>query len=202
MANLTHTQKLQVDDWLRVADQFIRAGRYIAADEMLQKVFQSDAGNEIARSYEDRIEFLIKQLSQRVGLNNDIQGEIRKYQTIHLQRRTNQIQSVLIGAQRLLDDGYLKKAAEQGAKALVLDPENAYARAFVQRVTELQREAGTHEGSDNDLKFRALLIEAWRDGAPSAAQETVLARLQLEFLIPEANRHELERDAKNQLYKE
>ena len=202
MAELTHTQKLRVEDWLRHADQLIREGRYIAADEILQKVFQSDAGNDIAHSYEDRIQFLIKQLSQRVGLNNDIQGEIRKYRTIHLQRRTNRIQSMLIGAQRFLDDGYLKKAAELAAKALVVDPENAYARAFSQRVTELQREAGVHEGSESDLKFRALLIEAWRDGSPTEGQDAVLARMQKELLVGAQRRQELEREAKNHLYKE
>ena len=66
-------QRMQIEDWLRQADKFIRSGRYLAADEVLQKIFAIDPENEVAESYQNRIQFLIKQLSHRVGLTKDIQ---------------------------------------------------------------------------------------------------------------------------------
>jgi CheY-like chemotaxis protein len=203
MSELTYTMKVQIDEWLRTADRLIREGRYISADELLQKVFRTDPHNEIAYSYQDRIQFLIKQLSHRVGLNNEIRSEIQKYHTIHLERKNNQINTLMISAQKMLDDGYLKKAGELASKALALDSDHVYVKTFVQRVTELQRESGIPDhDAEHGHKFRSILKEAWREGKPSEAQETLLRKIQTDLTVTDERRQEIEREARNALYKE
>lgn len=202
-SQLTHTQLLQIEDWLRATDKLIREGRYIVADELLQKVFAIHPENDIAHAYQERIQFLIKQLSQRVGLNSTTQAEIRKYRDLSIERNQNQVSTLLVSAQKYLDDGYLKRASNAAAKALALDPENAYARSFVQRLMERQQSMGLSEhDSDLDLKFRAVLKEAWRNGIPSEAQQTVLKKIQSELGIDSARLMKIEREVRNLLYKE
>jgi Tfp pilus assembly protein FimV len=78
-ASVERYRKQQIDEWLRHADRYIRAGRYIAADELLQKVRRMQPTNELAANYQDRIHFLVRQLSQRVGLEKSIQMEVRRF---------------------------------------------------------------------------------------------------------------------------
>ncbi|MBI4811122.1 MAG: hypothetical protein HY800_06750 [Ignavibacteriales bacterium] len=121
-ATIDAMQKIQIDEWLRQADKHIREGRYIAADEMLQKVFTVHPQNTTARSYQDRIQFLIKQLSQRVGLDDSMYKEIKKYRDLVSKRKINQVNTLLNSAQQFLNNGYFNKASDQVNKALGLDP--------------------------------------------------------------------------------
>src|ERR1041385_6267021 len=105
-----HGQKMQIEEWLRQADRHIRAARYIAADEALQKVFEVDPTNEVAEAYHGRIPFFIKQVSQRVGMNVELQAEIRKYNELVARRKVNEVQSYLVKGQKALEEGQLKKA--------------------------------------------------------------------------------------------
>ncbi len=192
---------MQIEHWLRQADTFIRGGRYLAADEMLQKVFSLHPENPVALSYQDRIHFLINQLSQRVGLTKDVQVEVRKYKDVYLQRKNNQISSLLVSAQKLVEEGFFKKGAELANRALALDPENMYARALLQRLAELQR-GSADASSASEMKFCAILKESWRDGAPSEQQRSILLDMQTSLKIPEGRRLELEREIRNTLYRE
>lgn len=192
---------MQIEHWLRQADKLIRGGRYLAADEMLQKVFSIDPQNAVALSYQDRIQFLIKQLSQRVGLTKDVQAEVRQYKDIYLQRKNNQISSLLVVAQKLIEEGFFKKAAEHAGRALALDPENLYARALLTRLSELKSAEGNADTA-NEMKLSAIMKESWREGAPSEGQRAVLRNMQETLNIPEGRRLELERDIRNTLYKD
>ena len=78
-ASIDVNQKTQTEEWLREADKNIRMGRYLAADELLQKIFAIHPQNTTAHAFQDRIQFLIRQLSQRVGLEDDMYKEIKKY---------------------------------------------------------------------------------------------------------------------------
>lgn len=202
-ASLDRMKKMQIDDWLRQADKHIREGRYIAADELLQKVFEIHPENTIGHSYQDRIQFLIKQLSQRVGLEDDMYKEIKKYRDIVSKRKTNQINSFLISSKKLLEEGYLKKAIEQASKALALDPENIYTKALMQRLTEIQHKPGTAIAeTERDLKFCAALKEYWRNGKPSEDQYQNIFKMQKELNFSDGKLLEYERDIKNTLYKD
>ncbi len=196
-------QKMQIEEWLRQADKHIRAGRYFVADEELQKVFTVDPDNDIASSYEDRIQFLIKQLSQRVGMNVELSVQIRKYNEIIAERKVNRINSFLVKAQRAIEEGFLKKASDAVRRALALDPQNVYALALRQRIGELQRDAAKNPAlSEAELKFRALLTEMWKYGNPTEAQKSIIMNTQQQLKIGEANRLVLERQIKNAFYKE
>ena len=81
------SEQSRIADAIRESDKLIRAGRYLVADELLQQVLTLDPGNESARSYQDRIQFLIKQLSQRPGLSKELVEEIRKYSELLVRRK-------------------------------------------------------------------------------------------------------------------
>lgn len=201
--SLTQAQRLQIGDWLKEADKMIREARYLVADEFLQKILEVHPENEIALTYQDRIQFLIKQLSQRVGLNSEVQSEIRKFRDLTLKRNKNQISTLLVSAQKFLDDGYMRKAGEAASKALALDPENMYAKLFMQRIAELRQTVGfTQEESDAELRVRAVMKEAWQEGDPSESQIAAIRQLQEAHKISAADILRIERDVRNILYRE
>lgn len=201
--SLDGIQKAQIEEWLRQADKMIRSGRYTTADELLQKVFAIHPDNEVAISYNDRIGFLVKQLSHRVGLTRDVQTEIRKYKDLEVQRSKNQLNSYLVTAHKMFEDGYFKKASELANRALALDSENSYAKALLQRVAELKKdEKESIENAEIEHQFRSLLRESWRKGPPSQSQRTILDDMRQKFSISEPRQTELEREVRNTLYKD
>lgn len=196
-------QKNQIEEWLREADKNIRMGRYLIADELIQKIFAIQPHNTTAHAFQDRIQFLIKQLSQRVGLEDDIYKEIKKYRDLVNKRKTSQLNNLLSSAQNFLKEGNVRKANEQISKALALDPENSFAKALRQQILDLQNRPGaTAADVGNDLKFGSILKESWKEGRPSEPQEALLARMQQELNIPPGKRAQLEREGKNVLYRE
>lgn len=202
-ATIDAMQKMQIDEWLRQADKHIREGRYIAADEMLQKVFTVHPQNTTAHSYQDRIQFLIKQLSQRVGLDDSMYKEIKKYRDLVSKRKINQVNTFLNSAQQFLNNGYFNKASDQVNKALGLDPDNTFAKALKQRLIELRHKPGISTAdTEREFKFCAILKESWQSGRPTAAQEEIIRKMQRELNISEGKILEFERDIKNTLYKE
>ncbi len=193
---------MQSDDWLRQADKCIREGRYIAADELLQKVLHVQPDNTTALTYQDRIQFLIKQLSQRIGLRDELQMEVRKYRDLMIQRRSNQVNTLLVSARQYLEDGYFKRASEQVSKVLAIDAENAYAKGLQQRLSELQVDTITGLSKGSEYKFRSLLKESWADGRPPAAQRQIIANIQKDLKVIDETRDLIEREVRNAFYKE
>ena len=200
--SLDGIQKAQIEEWLRQTDKMIRSGRYTSADDLLQKVFAIHPENEVANSYSDRIGFLVKQLSHRVGLTRDVQTEIRKYKDLEVQRSKNKLNAYLVTAHKMFEDGYFKKASELANKALALDSENSYAKALIQRIAELKKdEKESVENVEVEHQFRSLLRESWRKGSPSQSQRTILDDMRQKFFISESRQTDLEREGKNTLYK-
>ena len=199
-ASLDGMDKKHIEELLKQADVHIRAGRYIAADELLQKVFAVQPANEAARTHQDRIQFHTKQLSQRVGLEHDLYHEIVKYREIIAKRNANHVNLLLSSAQQFLEQGSFKKASDQAKKATALDPENVFAKAILQRLAELEAKGG--EATSRELKFSSLLKELWRNGMPSVSQLQVIEKLQQELKITDTRRKEMERELRNSLYKD
>ena len=193
-------QRMQVEEWLRQSDKLIREGRYLAADEYLQKVFAVQPHNEIAFNYQGRLDFLVKQLSHRVGLTKELQSELRKYRDLHLQRKFQEVTSLLMSAQKMIEDGYVQKASEFAHRALSLDQGNAYAKELGHRTKELLSEVD--QSSEQELQFRSLLKESWRDGIPTDEQRNVLMAMMGSLRIDDKRAIALERETKNSLYKQ
>jgi CheY-like chemotaxis protein len=196
-------QKAQIDEWLRQADTHIRGGRYLAADELIQKVLDIQPQHSVAHSYQDRIQFLIKQLSQRVGMENDMYREIQKYRELLLKRKSGQIDSYLNSSHRYLDEGNFKQALEQANKALALDPGNVFAKELMQRIREVSSKPGiTTSETQRENKFSAFIRECWQKGLPSEIEREQIRTMQTELNIPDGKCLELERTIKNTLYKQ
>jgi len=196
-------EKKQITDWLLESDKLIRSGRYLVADELLQKVLGVDPTNENARSYQERIQFLIKQLSQRAGLSTELQEEIRKYTELLGRRKVSQSSSLVEMAQKSLEAGDLKRAFIDITKALALDPENSYAKALMQQLAELQKKhSGSPQDPENVFKFRSFAWETWHRSHPTEAQLGNLKRLQRQLAIPDEAASQIEREVRNRLYRD
>lgn len=200
--NTNRLRELEISEWLRQSDRLIREGRYVAADDLLQKILTLSPENDTARSYQERIQILVKQLGQRVGLSQEMQTEVRKYRDLIVERRSNRLNSSLLNARKMLEDGYLKKAYEQASLALALDPENSYAGELLRRVETLQRAGGGETTTEHELQFCSLLKESWKQGKPSQDQEEIISSIQVKLSIPGERRLTLERGIRNGLYRE
>jgi CheY-like chemotaxis protein len=197
---ITPTQKIQLDDWLRQADKCIREGRYIGADEFLQKVFKVQPENTTAHTYQDRIQFLVNQLAQRIGLQSNLHAEIRKYREMILQRKSNEINICLVQARQFLESGSFDNAADQVRRALAIDVNNLYAKELQNRINELRGTGGEHNAKEQEYMFRALIKESWGNGRPSEDQQRIITGMQQKYNITEEQYRQHERDVKSELY--
>jgi len=193
----------RVKDWLLEAERYILAGRYLAAEKILQKILVTDPDNELALSYRDRIQFLTKQVLHRASLSKEVQTEIRRAKDILYERKMNEASTHLKRGKQFLDEGDFREAARSLAKVIEVDPENTYARALLERMKELYPMSETLEsGSESDIKFIAALRKAWSNGIPSDSEKEFLKRLQKELGVNDGHWLALERKVKNHLYKE
>ena len=201
-ASVDKYRKQQIEEWLSAADRFIRAGRYVAADEYLQKVRRIHPSNSTAANYQDRIHFLVRQLSQRVGLDRGIQMEVRRFVDLLETRKTNQVNSYLLDAKKLLEEGHIQKAREHCLKALALDSANTYGKAILHQLDEMRGQAPLIAEQQEESHFRAFLAELWKKGKPGSEHDGLIASTQSTLNITNARRMEILRSVKNNLYKE
>ena len=201
-ASVERYRKQQIDEWLRHADRYIRAGRYIAADELLQKVRRMQPTNELAANYQDRIHFLVRQLSQRVGLEKSIQMEVRRFIELLETRKSNQANSYLLSAKKHIEEGQLQQARELVAKALALDGGNTYGKAILQQLHDMRGPAPDGAEREEELHFRDFLTELWKKGKPGSEHDGLVASTQAALQISHARRMEILRGVKNYHYKE
>ncbi len=194
------TQKFQIDEWLRQADKCIREGRYVGADEYLQKVFNLQPENTTARTYHDRIQFLVNQLSQRPGLQSSLHAEIRKYREVMLKRKSNQVNALLVKSRQMLENGYFDDALDGVRKALAIDAGNLYAKELQTRINELRGPKGELNEKAQEYMFRSLLKESWMNGRPSGEQERIILDMQKKMKITDEQFREQEQDVKGELY--
>jgi CheY-like chemotaxis protein len=195
-------RKQQIDEWLNFADRYIRAGRYVVADEYLQKVKRLQPNNSTAANYQDRIHFLVRQLSQRVGLDRAIQGEVRRFIDLLESRKTNQVNTYLLDAKKLLEEGQIQRAREHCLKALALDAGNTYGKAMLQQLDEMRKNAPDVTEQQEESHFRDFLTELWKQGKPGTEHDGLVASTQASLQISNSRRREILRSVKNQLYKE
>ncbi len=196
-------QQSRIGELLVESDRLIRSGRYSAADELLQDVLGADPGNDNARKYLDRIQYLVKQLSQRSDLTKEVRDEIRNYSALLAARKLSQSASLLDAARKYIEAGDIKKASVDTARALALDPGNSYARALMQQLTDLQKKhAGSPDDPDNILKFRSFVWETWHKGNPSEVQRGILKGVQKQLGILDDAAIRVETELRNRLYKD
>lgn len=193
----------EVAGLLREADTLIRLGRYLAAGITLDKIQKLDPENEVAYLYRDRIQFISKQIPHRVMLSKDAQAEVQKTRAVLLQKRIDEANEQIAKGKGALDAGDFKTALKNFEKALLVDPENIYARALAERLEEMEEEGTAGSATvSGETKLVGALRNAWRDGVPSGVQEETLSKLQTELGISDGARLAIQRRIKNALYKE
>jgi CheY-like chemotaxis protein len=197
------SQKNKITNWLREADLLIRSGRYLVADDLLQEVLRLEPANDTARSFQDRITFLVKQLSQRPNITKEVADEVKKYSELMVKRRVSKSSSLVELAQKYLEDGDLKLTSDYIARALALDPGNTYAKALMNRLSELQKKhSGSPSDPENVFKYRSFIWETWRKGQPSEAQLGILKSMQHALGITDEAAVQVEKEVRNRLYRD
>jgi CheY-like chemotaxis protein len=195
-------QKVQLDEWLRQADKCIREGRYLAADEFLQMTLKLHPESTTARMYQDRMLFLINQLSHRIGIPTEMQSEIRKYRDLQRQRQSNQVNIYLMDAKRLLDSGHFDRAHECLTMAIGIDRENEYAKALLQRLTELRRHSGKDPATEHEFQYRSVLRESWTNGIPSEDQSRIIAATREKLRLSDDRATAIEAEVRVERYRD
>lgn len=117
-------------------------------------------------------------------------------------RKSNQVNSLLLNSKKLMEEGQLKKASDMVNRVLGLDPVNTYASALLQRINELLHQPPPTIEREQEMQFRSLLIDSWHDGQPSPEVQKIISEAQTQFKISHGKHAELQREVKNQRYKD
>ncbi|HUN65828.1 MAG TPA: response regulator [Bacteroidota bacterium] len=195
------SHKFLIDSWLSSADRCIREGRYVAADEFLQKVLEIQSDNPTARVFLERIQFLTNQLSHRTGLQPELQNEIRHYREILLRRKSSEINSYLTEAKRQIESGYFDLAQEQLIHAKAIDPGNLYATELERRLEDLRGTARGGVSKEREFRYRSRVLKYWMNGKPSGDQQTYIAGVRRELGIPDDLAAKLDHDVQCEAYR-
>src|ERR1041384_5270516 len=196
-------QQSRIAELLLQSDRLIHSGRYSAADEILQQILDADPGNDNARKYQERIQYLVKQLSQRSDLTKDARDEIRKYSQLLASRKVAESRALLNTARASIEQGDIRKASFDIVRALALDPGNSYAKALMQLLTDMQKKrAASPDDPDSIFCYRSFVWETWHLGNPSEAQLGILKGVQKQLAIGDDAAKRVERESRNRLYKD
>src|SRR5258706_7207744 len=196
-------QQTRIAELLLESDRLIRSGRYAAADEILQQILGADPVNDNARKYQDRIQHLVRQLSQRSDLTKEMRDEIRNYSQRLASRKVGESRTLLDAARTALEQGDVKKASVDAARAVSLDPGNSYAKALLQLLTDLlKKHAASPDDPDGIFRYRSFVWETWHLGNPSEVQLGILKGVQKQLGIPDDAARRVERELRNRLYKD
>ncbi len=117
-------------------------------------------------------------------------------------RKTNQVNALLMKSKKLLEEGQLKRASDMVSRVIALDPVNTYAAALLHRVNELLHQPPQSIEKEQEMQFRSLLIDAWHEGQPAPEKQKLIEESQTKLNISHGKRAELQREVKNQLYKD
>jgi CheY-like chemotaxis protein len=191
--------KSRIVDMLRQADSLIRAGKFTSGEEMLDRIFELKPGHDVATTYLNRLQLMVKQLSQRGSLPREVHEEIDRYKEYQQRKQSNIISKILHQAQELIREREFDKATGELRKVLALDSQNNSALALLGKIDGMRKAV---EQEKNEEKFRTIVRDMWKDGSPSEYQRKVVQQVQDMLGITYGRRAQLELDVRNHLYKE
>jgi CheY-like chemotaxis protein len=189
----------RIVDWLRQADSLIRSGKFTAAAEVLQKIFDVKPGHDVATAYHNRLELTVKQLSQRSTLTREVFEEIEKYKEYQRRKQNSTINKILLQVQKLIAELEFDEALIELRKVIAVDSSNTVALTLINKIEDMKKAA---EQEKKDAKFKSIVMDVWREGVPSEYQGKVVQQVQEMLGITDERRAVLEHEVRNLLYKE
>lgn len=201
-------QKEYISKHLRRADELVRAKHFNEALEEVKKALGFDPKHSLARSFQQRILLIQKQLGH---IESDKEkGPTPEEIMLTITRHFNEAEQLI--AKRAYPEA-LKKIAEVYA----LDPGNHFAKAYSDRIDELileQEQAGTavfQKAVDKSqpvmvvdrgslMMYEEMMKEAWFDGKISSEESAELRSVRETFHITEQEHALIEKKVKIEAY--
>lgn len=208
MYGLDNAAREALQKHLRNADELFRQKNYTSALAELDKALAIDPRSSLARTFRERINLALKQLQPGAQSGTGSPQEDQNAQIPSLFRDI---------------EGHLSRKDFHTAKTVVqqilaIDPENFYAKAYLDTIDQQQRQhiaevANTLQSAPamsvlppSDLPkgsltmYREMLKEFWFDGKISSEESRQLQEIRSLFGITTAEHTMIERDVKLQAY--
>jgi CheY-like chemotaxis protein len=204
-------QREQITKYLRAADEFFRFSRF---DEALLQIDQAliiDPKNVLARSFKERVKMMQKRMENfsQQGKKTEMSEEDRQA-----------IVSRLLGeADVFIRAKDYKHALNKIAEVYKIDPQNYFAKAYSDRIEELQEQqknetakffdesasqtaAETQPSHGAFYMYRELMKEVWFDGKVTQEEAQELKIVRDLFGISNKEHFDIEREVKIEAYLE
>lgn len=210
-------QKEQITAHLRSADEHFRNSRFDEALVQVDLALLLDAKNVLARSFKERIKMMQKRSGGASAHDKNAGMSDEEKQAV--------IARLLATAEEMIRATDYKSALNNIAEVYKIDAQNAFARAYSDRIDELQQEqkkeaekffgtpppagakaaavkAGPPPIRGAFFMYRELMKEVWFDGKVTPEEEQELKRVRDVFGITNKEHFEIEQEVKHQSYLE
>ncbi len=207
-------QKETITKHLRAADEYFRYNRFDEGLVQIDQALAIDPRNVLARSFRERIIMMQKRsasssgLDAKTGLSEDEKGAITA--------------KLLAEAEELIKAQNYKMALNKVSEVYRADPKNFFARAYSDRIEELQQQQKKEaeqffakpapaapaaaavappvkSGGSNSM-YRELMKEVWFDGKMTPEEEHELKKVRDIFNISNKEHFDIEREVKLDAY--
>lgn len=205
--------KNTISKHLRAADEFFRYSKFEEALTQIEFVLMIDPKNTLARSFKERVIMMQKRM-------NAPNVQSKPAEMTEEQRRTA-IAKLLASADEMIRSGDFKRALNMIAEVYKIEPQNFYAKAYSDRIEQLQQQQQTNaaaffgkspqasaQGQATPqvhgafYMYRELMKEVWFDGKVTPAEEQELKRVRDLFTITNKEHFEIEHEVKIEAYLE
>jgi CheY-like chemotaxis protein len=212
--SMEQQQKEQITKHLRAADEFFRYSRFDEGLVEIDHALAIDPRNVLARSFKERIKMMQKRsasgLDAKTGLSEDEKAAITA--------------KLLAEAEELIKAQNYKMALNKVAEVYRADPKNFFARAYSDRIEELQQQqkkeaekffakpapaapaaaavAPPVKSGGSHSMYRELMKEVWFDGKVTPEEEIELKKVRDIFNISNKEHFDIEREVKLNAYVE
>lgn len=204
-------QKDLITKYLRTADEFFRFSRFDEALVQVDLALSVDPKNVLARSFKERIKMMQKRVQGSEG-NTENSGMTEEQKQATIAR-------LLASAEELIRAADYKMALNKISEVYKIDSQNSYARAYSDRIEELQNQqkteatkffsnapapaaAAAKPAPGAFFMYRELMKEVWFDGKVTPEEEQELKRVRDIFGISNKEHFEIETEVKRNAYLE
>lgn len=204
------SHKEQLSKHLRAADEHFRYHRFDEALAEIDRALALDPKSVLARSFKERIKMVQKRA----------QTESSREKTTALsdEEKRDAVSKLLSAAEQLINAREYKHALNKVAEVYKIDPQNAFARAYSDRIDTLQQEQSVNASKFFDASerlspdapkvhgaffmYRELMKEVWFDGKVTEEEARELKLVRDLFAITDKEHFSIQREVKLDAYLE
>jgi len=209
--SVTQTQREQITKYLRAADEYFRYSRFDEALFQIDQALTIDPKNVLARSFKERVKMMQKRMENFSQQNKKTELSEEEKQAV--------ISKYLAEAETFIKARDYKHALNKIAEVYKIDPQNYFARAYSDRLEQLQAEqkneaeqffenaaaspeTGAQPAHGAFFMYRELMKEVWFDGKVTEEEAQELKIVRDLFGITNKEHYDIQQDVKIESYLE